>query len=63
PSVFRRSAVPDQPDVATPDVTMAVEPANGAPAVSSVSAVSGAAEGSSSAGAPPVPGAPASGSA
>jgi hypothetical protein len=57
--VFRRSAVPDQPDMPAPDVTMAVETANGAPAVSSVGSVSGAAEGSPSAGAPPVPGAPA----
>jgi catechol 2,3-dioxygenase-like lactoylglutathione lyase family enzyme len=75
PSVFRRSAVPDQQDVST-----AVESVNGAPAgaetpvaetpgtepaVSSVGSVSGVgqAEGSPSAGAPPVPGAPASGSA
>ena len=70
PSVFRRSAVPDQQDVST-----AVESANGAPAdaetpsaepaISSVGSVSGVgpAEGSPSAGAPPVPGAPASGSA
>ncbi len=67
PSVFRRSAVPDQQDVTTAvesanAVPAAAEMPGAEPAVSSVGGV-GAAEASPSAGAPPVPGAPASGSA